>query len=186
VSRPLRADAQRNRDRLVDAAVRAFSHDGPEVTLEAIAKDAGVGIGTLYRHFPTRLDLVEAVFRDQAEILVAGARELAEAPDAGTALTDFLRLVITHSTKYRGLASALVVALHDEGSDMARSCHSMVYEAGGLLLDRAKKQGAVRADIDLRDMFKLANGIALAVEQDDGDPDLIDRLLALLVGGLRS
>ncbi|HUR02098.1 MAG TPA: helix-turn-helix domain-containing protein, partial [Nonomuraea sp.] len=64
-SRPLRADARRNRDRLLDAAVRAFSHDGPEVTLDAIAKDAGVGIGTLYRHFPTREALVEAAYRNE-------------------------------------------------------------------------------------------------------------------------
>ena len=75
VGRVLRADARRNRDRLLSVAVRAFSQDGPDVTLDAIAKDAGVGIGTLYRHFPTRESLIDAVYRDQVEIGRASCRE---------------------------------------------------------------------------------------------------------------
>src|SRR5689334_24518261 len=75
-SRPLRADARRNRDRLLDAAVRAFSQDGPDVTLDAIAKEAGVGIGTLYRHFPTREALVEAAYRNELARLCDAAADL--------------------------------------------------------------------------------------------------------------
>src|SRR3954451_18014185 len=75
-ARPLRADARRNRERLLDAAVRAFSQEGPEVTLDAIAKDAGVGIGTLYRHFPTREALVEAAYRNELERLCDAVTEL--------------------------------------------------------------------------------------------------------------
>jgi len=86
-ARPLRADAQRNRERLLDAAVRAFAQEGPDVTLDAIAKDAGVGIGTLYRHFPTREALFEAVYRHEVDQLSA----LAEQQRAGEAPVDALR-----------------------------------------------------------------------------------------------
>jgi AcrR family transcriptional regulator len=183
--RPMRADARRNYERLLDAAKAAFAEHGTDAPLDDIAKRAGVGSGTLYRHFPTRVDLIEAVFRLQLESLVDQAAELMTVPDAGEGLTRFLRLMIDHSSTYRGLARALMIALANEGSALARSCHTMLYGAAGRLLDRAKQQGAVRPGIDLSDLLRLVNGIALAIEQDNDDAELSDRLLTLLVDGLR-
>jgi AcrR family transcriptional regulator len=183
--RPMRADARRNYERLLDAAKAAFSEHGTDAPLDDIAKRAGVGSGTLYRHFPTRSDLIEAVFLEEIDSLIDNATGLAQAPNADEALVSFLRSIITHSTTYRGLASALVIALHDKGPELARICHAKIYDAGGLLLVRAQQQGTIRGDVDLRDLFQLTNGIALASEQDSADPGLPDRLLALLVTGLR-
>jgi AcrR family transcriptional regulator len=184
-ARPMRADARRNYVRLLDAAKAAFTEHGTDAPLDDIAKRAGVGSGTLYRHFPTRLDLIEAVFRDQIDSLLEQAGQLNERPDAAEALVGFLRLIIDHSTTYRGLASAMMVALHDHGSELARTCHSLIYAEGVKILGRAQRDGAVRADADLRDLLKFANGIALAGELDAADPQLPDRLLALLMDGLR-
>lgn len=183
--RPMRADARRNYERLLDAAKAAFAEHGTDAPLDDIAKRAGVGSGTLYRHFPTRVDLIEAVFRLQLQSIVDHATELMTLPDAGEALTQFLRRMIDHSNTYRGLARALMIALTNEGSALARSCHTMLYGAGGRLLDRAKQQGAVRPGVELGDLLKLVNGIALATDQDSDDEHLSDRLLALLVNGLR-
>jgi len=184
--RPMRADARRNYERLLDAAKAAFAEHGTDAPLDDIAKRAGVGSGTLYRHFPTRLDLIEAVFVQRISTLVTRSADLAASPDAETSLVTFLRLVIQQSSSYRGLASALMEALHDKGTQIARSCHTMVYNSGGRVLEHAKKEGVVRADVDLRDLLKLANGIALATEQDTADdPDVIDRLIALVLNGLR-
>jgi AcrR family transcriptional regulator len=183
--RTMRADARRNYERLLDAAKAAFAEHGTEAPLDDIAKRAGVGSGTLYRHFPTRLDLIEAVFQLQLQSLVGKATELMTVPDAGEGLTRFLRLMIDHSSTYRGLARALMITLNNEGSALARSCHTMLYGAGGRLLDRAKQQGAVRPTVDLSDLLKLVNGIALATEQDHDDADLSERLLTLLVNGIR-
>ncbi|CAM3424428.1 TetR/AcrR family transcriptional regulator [Kibdelosporangium persicum] len=183
--RPMRADARRNYERLLEAAMAAFAEHGTEAPLDDIAKRAGVGSGTLYRHFPTRLDLVEAVFRLQMEQMLARTTDLLDEPDAGRALQVFLRRVVTHSNTYRGLASALMSALRSGGSALAQSCHTMVYDAAGQLLARAKAEGAVRADVDVLDLLKLVNGIALASEQDPDDPGLPDRLLVLLTRGLR-
>jgi AcrR family transcriptional regulator len=185
-ARPMRADARRNYDRLLDAAKAAFAEHGTDAPLDDIAKRAGVGSGTLYRHFPTRMDLIEAVFVQRISNLVVRAADLADGPDPEGSLLTFLRLIIEQSSSYRGLASALMVALHEKGSQIARSCHTMVYNSGGRLLDRAKQAGVVRADVDLRDLLKLVNGIALATEKDaDEDPELVDRLIALLLNGLR-
>ncbi len=184
-TRPMRADARRNYERLLDAAKAAFAEHGTDAPLDDIAKRAGVGSGTLYRHFPTRLDLVEAVFRVQMERLIARTNDLLDEPDAGQALQVFLRRVVTHSNTYRGLASALMSALRSGGSELAQRCHTMVYEAAGQVLDRAKAAGAVRADVDVLDLLKLVNGVALASEQDPDDTQLPDRLLAMVTRGLR-
>jgi AcrR family transcriptional regulator len=183
--RPMRADARRNYERLLEAAKAAFAEHGTDAPLDDIAKRAGVGSGTLYRHFPTRLDLIEAVFQLQLESVVGRAADLMTVPDAGDGLTQFLRQLIDYSNTYRGLASALMAALNNEGSALARSCHATLYGAAGRLLDRAKQEGTVRPDVDLGDLLKLVNGIALATEQDCDDVHLSDRLLAMLVDGLR-
>jgi AcrR family transcriptional regulator len=184
--RPMRADARRNYERLLDAARAAFTEHGTDAPLDDIAKRAGVGSGTLYRHFPTRLDLIEAIFADGLGALIDRAAELTDEPDAGKALVTWLRAVVTHATAYQGLAGSLMTALHEGNSALAGNCHKMIYDAGGRLLERAQATGKIRADVELGDILKLANGIALASEQDTADPDLPDRLLAMMLEGLRT
>src|SRR3954470_16680768 len=113
--RPMRADARRNYERLMDAAKAAFAEHGTDAPLDDIAKRAGVGSGTLYRHFPTRMDLIEAVFVARISGLVARAAELAESDDPERSLITFVELVVDQSITYQGLASALMTALHEKG-----------------------------------------------------------------------
>lgn len=182
--RPLRADAQRNREQILAAAARAFSTCGLEATLEGIAKDAGVGIGTLYRHFPNRTALMGAVFQSEVDALLAHARELGDAPQPCAALVDWLRAIITHASTYRGLSRALMAAPADETSGLAR-CSRPMREAGGALLARAQQAGAVRPEVTIGDLLQLTNGIALAAEESPDDPELADRLLTLTLTGLK-
>jgi AcrR family transcriptional regulator len=183
VSRPLRADAQRNRDRLVDAAVRAFSHDGPEVTLEAIAKDAGVGIGTLYRHFPTREALVEAAYRNELTKLCAAAPELLRAKPADEALRTWLDYFFDYMTTKHGMAEALKAVIASGGDPFAHSRDSLM-SAIRSLLDAAAASGSVRSDIDPHDILVSASGVSLAAG-DAGQRDQAGRMLDLLMDGLR-
>jgi len=120
-SRPLRADAQRNRDRLLDVAVRAFSQDGPDVTLDAIAKDAGVGIGTLYRHFPTREALIEAAYRNELARLCDAAADLLQDMPPDEATRTWMDRYIDYMTTKRGMADALRAVIASGGSPYAQS-----------------------------------------------------------------
>ncbi|MFF8900093.1 TetR/AcrR family transcriptional regulator [Streptomyces lydicus] len=183
--RPMRADARRNYERLLTEARTAFTEHGTDTSLEDIARRAGVGIGTLYRHFPNRTALMGAVFQGEVDALLSYARELADAPQPCTALVDWLRAIITHASTYRGLSRALMTASADETSGMAR-CSVPMREAGGALLARAQQAGAVRPDVNITDLMQLTNGIALAVEESPDDPGLADRLLTLTLSGLKA
>ncbi|KIZ14420.1 TetR/AcrR family transcriptional regulator [Streptomyces natalensis] len=182
-ARPMRADARRNYERLLTQARTAFTEHGTDTSLEDIARRAGVGIGTLYRHFPSRTALMGAVFQGEVDALLAYARELADAPQPCRALVDWLRAVITHASTYRGLSRALMAASADDSSAMAR-CSVPMREAGEALLGRAQRAGAVRPDVAIGDLLQLTNGIALAVEESPDDPGLADRLLTLTLSGL--
>ncbi|WP_051739667.1 TetR/AcrR family transcriptional regulator [Streptomyces catenulae] len=183
--RPMRADARRNYERLLAAARTAFIEHGTDTSLEEIARRAGVGIGTLYRHFPHRTSLMGAVFQSEVDALLAQARELADAPQPCRALVEWLRAIITHAGTYRGLSRALMTATADESSGMAR-CSVPMREAGGALLARAQRAGAVRPDVTIGDLMQLTNGIALAAEESPDDPRLADRLLTLTLTGLKA
>ncbi|MYT33379.1 TetR/AcrR family transcriptional regulator [Streptomyces sp. MspMP-M5] len=182
--RPMRADARRNYERLLAEARTAFTEHGTDTSLEDIARRAGVGIGTLYRHFPHRTALMGAVFQGEVEALLGYARELADAPQPCTALVDWLRALITHAGTYRGLSRALMTASADESSGMAR-CRVPLSEAGAALLTRAQQAGAVRRGVAIGDLLQLTNGIALAAEESPDDPELADRLLTLTLRGLK-
>ncbi|WP_372503027.1 TetR/AcrR family transcriptional regulator [Streptomyces rhizoryzae] len=184
-ARPMRADARRNYERLLAEARTAFTEHGTDTSLEDIARRAGVGIGTLYRHFPNRTALMGAVFQGEVEALLGYARELADAPQPCTALVDWLRTLITHASTYRGLSRALMTASADESSGMAR-CSVPLGEAGAALLARAQRAGAVRRDVSIGDLMQLTNGIALAAEESPDDPQLADRLLTLTLRGLKA
>lgn len=184
VHRPMRADARRNVERLVSAASAAFAEHGVEVCLEEIARRAGVGIGTLYRHFPTRQALVEAVYHDQIEALFAEARNLLGSPSPEDALATWLRAVVRHGIMKRGLAEFLQTVMREKGSELTW-CRDTMRDAGAPLLARAQQAGAVRPDVDIDDVLRLAHAIAVVADQAPDGVDLTDRLLSIMLVGLR-
>ncbi|MFF3321565.1 TetR/AcrR family transcriptional regulator [Streptomyces sp. NPDC002889] len=184
-ARPMRADARRNYERLLSEARTAFAEHGTDASLEEIARRSGVGIGTLYRHFPNRHAMMSAVFQEALAALLERSRELTGAEHPCGALVEWLRALITHAGEYRGLARALMSASHDESSALS-SCSMPLREAGERLLVRAQKSGSVRADVSIGDLMQLTNAIALAAEQDPDDAQLADRLLALTLRGLKA
>ncbi|WP_443034388.1 TetR/AcrR family transcriptional regulator [Streptomyces sp. BE147] len=180
----MRADARRNYDRLLGEARTAFAEHGTDASLEDVARRAGVGIGTLYRHFPNRHALMNAVFQEALSALLERSRELAGAEQPCRALVEWLGAIVTHAGEYRGLAQALMSASRDETSALAQ-CHTPLREAGARLLSRAQESGSVRADVSIDDLLQLTNAIALAAEQTPDDPALADRLLLLTLQGLK-
>lgn len=178
--RPLRADARRNYQRLLAAARTAFAQHGADASLDDIARRAGVGSGTLYRHFPTRQALLEAVYRDQVEELCSQARELLASPSPGDALATWLRAMASYATTKRGLSSLMTP--HPE---LLSSCREALRRDGGALLDRAQRAGAVRSDTGLDDLFKLMHAISMATEQAPDGAEQADRLLGVVIDGLR-
>ncbi|MEU2667361.1 helix-turn-helix domain-containing protein [Streptomyces sp. NPDC007164] len=182
--RPMRADARRNYDRLLGEARTAFAEHGTDASLEDIARRAGVGIGTLYRHFPNRHALMNAVFQEALTSLITRSRELAQARQPCAGLVEWLGAIITHAGEYRGLAQALMSTSRDETSALSQ-CNVPLREAGAVLLVRAQASGAVRPDVSIGDLLQLTNAIALAAEQSPDDPELAGRLLMLTLQGLK-
>jgi AcrR family transcriptional regulator len=181
--RPLRADAQRNRDRLLDAAVRAFSHDGPDVTLDAIAKDAGVGIGTLYRNFPTREALIEAAYRNELARLCDAVPDLMRTMPPDEAMRTWMDRFVDYMTTKRGMADALRVVIASGGNPYAESRDRLIATIE-TLLHAGAAAGTVRSDIEPVDVLASLGGVSLAA----GAPaqrDQAGRLLDLLMDGLR-
>ncbi len=178
--RPLRADAQRNRDRLLEVAVRAFSDGGPDVTLDAIAKQAGVGIGTLYRHFPTREALVEVTYRNELARLCDAAAELLAAQRPEDALRTWMDRFVDYMTTKRGMAEALRAVIASGGNPFAQSRDRLV-AAITTLLAAGAEAGAVRSDIAPADVLASLSGVSLAA----GEPAQAGRLLDLIMDGLR-
>lgn len=183
-ARAMRADARRNHERLLTEARAAFAEHGTDASLEDVARRAGVGIGTLYRHFPNRDALVSAVFEDAVGELLARSRQLLDAPEPCAALVTWLRETVTHAGEYRGLARSLMAVPADGSSALAR-CSDPIRQAGGALLARAQQAGSVRADVAIADLLQLTHAIALAAEETPSDPDLADRLLNLTLRGLK-
>ena len=183
--RTMRADARRNEVRLLAAANLAFAEHGSEASLDEIARRAGVGIGTLYRHFPTRQALAMAVYRDQIEALVARAHDLLDAPAPEEALHTWLRAVAAYAATKRGLAEFLQASMREGNSDIAW-CKEAMQAAGSALLIRAQQAGTVRPDAEISDLLKLAHGIAWASDQASDGIDRTDRFLSIVMDGLRS
>jgi AcrR family transcriptional regulator len=182
----MRADARRNNERLLSAAAAAFAeHGADDVSLEEIARRAGVGIGTLYRHFPTRQALLEAVYRDQVEALRARADELLGSVPPGVALASWLRDLLEFGRTKRNLTSALLTTLSKD-SELLSSCSSMMRGAVTDILGRAQLAGAARADANPTDLLRLVHAISLTTDWAAGDHEQADRLLALVLDGLRS
>ncbi|MBE3014770.1 TetR/AcrR family transcriptional regulator [Microbispora sp. NEAU-D428] len=182
-AKPLRADARRNRERLLDVALRAFSQDGPDVTLDAIAKEAGVGIGTLYRHFPTREALIEAVYRNELAKLCDAAPELLEEMPPDVAMRTWMDRFVDYLATKRGMADALRAVIASGANPYAHS-RDRLLGAIGTLLDAGGAAGTLRRGVAAEDVLTGVNGICLAT----GEPEQREqagRLLDLLMDGLR-
>ena len=181
--RPLRADAQRNRDRLLAVAVEAFSHDGPDVTLDAIAKQAGVGIGTLYRHFPTREALVEEAYRNELARLCDAVPELLRALPADQAVRAWMDRFVDYMTAKRGMLDALRVVVASGGNPFSES-RQRLSAAIGTLLEAGATNGTLRSDVQPVDVLASLSGVSLTAGQP-AQREQARRLLDLLMDGLR-
>jgi AcrR family transcriptional regulator len=182
-SRPLRADAQRNRERLLEVAVRAFAHDDADVSLDAIAREAGVGIGTLYRHFPTREALIEAAYRSELARLCDAADELLAGSPPDVALRAWMDLFVDYMTTKRGMAGALRAVIASGGNPFEQS-RARLLDAVTALLKAGVAAATVRDDVEPADVLAGLSGVSLAA----GEPAQraqAARLLDLLMDGLR-
>jgi AcrR family transcriptional regulator len=184
--RPQRADARRNRDALLAAAEGVFNEQGASASLEAIARRAGVGIGTLYRHFPTRDDLIAQVICTGNEAIIARARDLLTADAPLAALTSWLEALIRQSATFRGLSEALTTGYAgNNGSQQLCMACDVIMSAGGALVVRAQEAGEIRADVPPADVVLSANAAAWLAEQT-GDAEAALRHLHLVLAGLRA
>ncbi|MFD3734851.1 TetR/AcrR family transcriptional regulator [Streptomyces sp. NPDC058632] len=192
-ARAMRADARRNHARLLEVAVEAFATYGEGASLDDIAKRAGVGSGTLYRHFPTRRALLEAAYVDRIDAIAARAGELAERLPPGEALTEWLHELGTGMIRIRGLRALLGSAVGGDGGDGGDAgpvndttdCCEPLKGAVARLVGTAQEAGALRRDIEPVDVLRLAHGVATASELADGEGTHIRRYLGLLTEGLR-
>jgi AcrR family transcriptional regulator len=181
----LRSDAQANQDRVLDAAARAFARGDAEVSLRAIAREAGVGIATLYRRFPNRELLVEAVYRSESERLGEAADDLlASSSRPVEALTTWMMQFLDYLATKRGMADALRVLLtSDEG--LRLQTRASLIAACDRLLRAAAAAGQVRSDLDATQVVMALGGFALIADEQQ-HPDLRRQLLTLLLDGLRA
>ncbi|RWH67662.1 TetR/AcrR family transcriptional regulator [Mesorhizobium sp.] len=181
--KPLRADARRNRDKLVEVAAQMFASDGVDVSLEEIARRAGVGIGTLYRHFPTREHLVEVVYRREVEGLCHAADELAREHPADVALEFWMQRFVDYIATKRGLATSLRLLL-TTNSTLFSDTSGRVSGAMRSLVQAAAAAGKIRADVDASDVMHALGGIYSAPNTPDWR-ERSGRLVKLLMDGLR-
>lgn len=178
-----RADAVRNRERVLKAAKAVFSAGGPDASLEAVARRAGVGIGTLYRHFPTREALFEAVYRREVEHLSELAEQLKSEAAPVDALRRWLRSNVEFVATKKGMSAALELAMH-ASSELYAHTMDRLTKAVGALLDRAIAAGEIRADVSAEDLLRALVGMCYMHDQP-GWQESVVRLLDIFVDGLR-
>ncbi|QHC22973.1 TetR/AcrR family transcriptional regulator [Streptomyces sp. GS7] len=181
--RPLRADAQRNRDKILAAAVRVFTEEGLDAHFERIAKEAGVGSGTLYRNFPTREALIEAAYRNEVARLCDAVPGLLATMPPGEALRAWTRRFIDYATAKLGMADALRAVVASGANPYADS-REMIQAALSSLMDAGVAAGVIRSDILPTDMFAALAGIALTSARPE-QREQAERLLDLALDGLR-
>jgi AcrR family transcriptional regulator len=185
-SRKPRADALRNRDRVLEAARTVFSAGGPEASLEAVARTAGVGIGTLYRHFPTREALFEAVYRHEVQQLADLAERLKKKKEAGPieALRQWLHSIVKFVATKKGMSTALTLAIAKD-SDLVSYSSDRLTRAIGLLLEQAIAAGEIRSDVSAEDLLRAIVGMCYTHDQPGWQKNVL-RLVDIFVDGLRS
>ncbi|KUL26344.1 TetR/AcrR family transcriptional regulator [Actinoplanes awajinensis] len=172
----MRSDAQQNRDRVLAAARVELAAQGAGASLNRIAQRAGVGPGTLYRHFPSVQALLVAIISDEVAALCTRGEELLEAPDPGLALRAWLRAVAVHAAAMRGFVAVELLGAAE--SPALSGCHDAIRDVGSRLLHRASVEDAVD------DVLAAVNAMAWASEQLPADPARLDRLLTLITRGL--
>ncbi len=177
-----RADAVRNRDRLLESASAAFAAKGADVPLEDIARGAGVGIGTLYRHFPTRESLVEAVYRHEVDVVCATADELLATRPPDQALAEWMQVFVRHVATKRGMLSVLKPMMSANAS-LSDDTRGRAIDAASRLLAAGVAAGTVRDDIEGVDLVRAVGGICMSTDQERSEAS--ERLVGLLFDGLR-
>ncbi|MDX6227551.1 MAG: hypothetical protein QOI76_941 [Frankiales bacterium] len=182
-AKALRADAQRNRDALLEAAAAAFAERGTDTSLEDVAKRAGVGIGTLYRHFPTREALVEAAYRRGVEAMCDQADQLLGTHRPAIALELWLTTFVGYVATKRGLASTLKQAA-DGNAELFAHVHNRLRTTMETLVDAAAAAGEIRADVTPADLLRAIGGVCMVSDQPDWQ-EQARRLVGLLMDGLR-
>lgn len=178
-----RADARRNHDRLIEAALELFGSDGVSVPIEAIAARAGVGVGTVYRHFPTKEALFEAVIARRLDALVAEARRLISDEDPAGAFLSFLERVVCEGLEKRDLAHAL--SIDCTSVQATTKAAAELFSALDDLLQRAQRAQGVRSDITMADVFGLLAGPCLIGERKTATAGSVQRMLKVVWDGLR-
>jgi AcrR family transcriptional regulator len=178
-----RVDAQRNRERVLEAAKQAFTQSGASASLDDIAKEAGVGPGTLYRHFPTREELLQAVYRSEMEKLAAAERKFAQSMPPIEALRAWLLLFVDAIETKHLIAPVLNTLIGDPKKVFAAS-HAQTHEALRALVKRAIKSGDIRKDLDSMDLLRALVGVANVASSPDW-PQSARRLVDILITGSR-
>jgi AcrR family transcriptional regulator len=182
--KPLRADAQRNYDKIVETARATFRERGSDASLDEIAKRAGVGPGTLYRHFPTREALIDAVMRDWTDRINADAEEAAASDlPPRDALAAWFNKFVENVGIYHGAAAKVMAAMDDEGSPIYRKCQVLV-GANRKVLDSIRDQGALREGVDAREVMRIVSGIATVVDQQGISADDAEPMLTIVLDGI--
>ncbi|MGZ8176596.1 TetR/AcrR family transcriptional regulator [Williamsia sp. SKLECPSW1] len=178
-----RADAVRNRARIVTAARDLFGSDGTEVALERVAEAAGVGIGTLYRNFPSREALVEAAYRVQSEEIVEAGHRFADTLPPDEALTAVLREYLRTAAVKRGMKEVILAQL---GADapVFRDVGTATREMIGRILDAGRAAGQLRPDVDTETVSRLIGGLSMTATHD-GDPAVAETMIRVVIDGLR-
>jgi AcrR family transcriptional regulator len=180
LARPKRADARRNYEKVLAAAREAFAEGGESTALEEIARRAGVGIGTLYRHFPNRQALLEALYVGEVEEVCRTASQL-DGADPWEALNGWFERLIAYIATKRALANELLNYL-DKDAPLFQLCRSSLFAAGEPLLKRAQEAGVVRPDAEFAEVMQMVMGIAKIPASDPGQ---IDHILRIALDGLR-
>jgi AcrR family transcriptional regulator len=183
-TRKPRADAIRNRERVLAAAKAVFSAGGPEASLEAVARAAGVGIGTLYRHFPTREALFEAVYRREVQQLADLAEQLKQEAKPIEALRHWMRSIVTFVATKKGMSAALALAAYKNSELYSYSFDRLTRAVGGLL-DRAIATGEIRDDIGPEDLLRALVGMCYMHDQPGWQTSVL-RLVDVFIDGLRN
>jgi AcrR family transcriptional regulator len=180
IARPKRADARRNYEKVLAAARQAFAEGGESTALEEIARRAGVGIGTLYRHFPNRQALLEALYVEEVEEMCRSAGEF-EGSDPWEALNGWFERFIAYIGTKRALAAELQNYL-EQDAPLFQTCRTSLFEAGEPLLKRAQEAGTVRPDVTIGDVIQMVVGIA---KIPSSDPKQNEHILRVALDGLR-
>ena len=183
LERKPRADAQRNRERILEVAKQEFTRSGASASLDDIAKQAGVGPGTLYRHFPTRDELIEAVYRSEVEKLAAAEGEFAQRLPALEALRAWMLLFVDYIATKKIIAPALN-SLVGGPSKVFEACHGQIWAAVRALVKRAVKSGDIRKDLDPVDLLRALIGVANIASGDEWQQSA-RRLVDILLTGSR-